>query len=145
MTNITSRYRKKSIVLYILSWLLCFGLATTFIAIALGKYTNPDPNTLIELEKKVGSVAYEYIDKLKTIAITGLISLLPMMILSIVVKDKIRPTLWMLNIILSNLLINGYMMYVVFGCWVLDNYIITPLAKSYHNKYVINKEIDKRG
>lgn len=50
----------------------------------------------------------------------------------------------MINIILSAYLFEDYIMYIIFGIWIIDNYLITPLAAHYRTKYSINREIDKR-
>ena len=85
------------------------------------------------MEEKFGTIIYGF----------GL-SLIPMLVLAIVVKDKIRPTVWMIDIILANYLFGSWMMYIVFAIWVIDQYVIAPLGKHYRQLYTINKEIDRR-
>lgn len=141
----TKDYKKQALILYILSWVLCFGLLCLLISIGYVKYISNDSNATVEFERKFGSIAADYVNRLKTIVITSFVGLLPMVILSIIVKDKIKPTIWMLNIILSNLLVDSWLMYLIFIIWLIDNYIIRPLAKKRQLQYQINKEIDKRG
>lgn len=141
----TKNYKKQAIILYIISWILCFGLLCLFISIGYSRYVANAGDTMVDFEQKFGSLAAEYVGRLKTIVITAFIGLLPMLILSIIVKDKIKPTVWMLDIILANLLVDSWLMYVVFGIWLVDNYILRPLAKKRQVQYQINKEIDKRG
>ena len=85
------------------------------------------------LKEKLGTVIYGI----------GL-SLIPMIVLAILVKDKIRPTVWMIDIILANYLFGSTVMYITFAIWLISEYIIGPLAKHYRELYVINKEIDRR-
>ena len=59
-------------------------------------------------------------------------------------KDKIRPVCWMVDVIMANIVFGGIAIYIIFAIWLIDEYIISPLARGFHNKYVINKEIDKR-
>lgn len=144
MSNITSKYKKKAILLTILSWILCFGTAIVFLIIAINKYTGNETQVMVELSGKFGARAQEVLDKTKTIIMTSLISMIPMIILSVIVKDKIRPLVWMINIILSNILLGSVAMYIVFSVWFIDEYILRLIAKKALAKYVINKEIDKR-
>lgn len=141
----TRQYRKQALILYIISWILCFGLLCLFIAIGYSRYVANAGDTMADFEQKFGSIAADYVGRLKTIVITAFVGLLPMLILSIIVKDKIKPTVWMLDIILANLLVDSWLMIVVFGIWLVDNYVLRPLAKKRQVQYQINKEIDKRG
>ena len=144
MTEITTSYRKKYRIVKSLNWLLCYGLAVFMIVFAIASYSTPDSKLMEDLTVKFGTVPMGYVEKLKSIAISAAASVIPMIILSITVKDKIRPLIWMINIILSNILIGEIMMYIVFATWFFSEYILIPLGNSLENKYVINKEIDKR-
>lgn len=129
MTKYTKNCRNKSIIFTLISWLLCFGIAITFIVITLSK---PKGETT-EISQKAMSL------------VTAIgVSLLPMIILAIVAKDKIRPTVWMIDVIMANILFNSTVMYVIFAVWLVDEYVISALAKRYRSKYLINQEIDKR-
>lgn len=141
----TKKLKKISLLLYVVSWLLCFGLFVIFVNVGVNRYMTNDGSTMVEFEERFGSLATEYVNKLKTITITALVGLIPMAVLSILVKDKFKPTIWMLNIILSNILVDSWAMYVVFVLWLIDNYVLLPLAKKYQLRYQINKEIDARG
>lgn len=125
----TKKLRKLDIIFNILSYILCFGLMAVYIIICVSRGGNGDTT----MKEKLGTVIYG----------VG-ISMIPMIILLIIVGHKIKPTCWMVCVILANYLFGSVMMYVTFGVWFIDEYIITPLAKSSHNKYIINKEIDKR-
>ena len=144
MTETTISYRKKYRIAKCLNWLLCYGLAVFMIVFAIASYSTPDSKLMEELTVKFGTVPMGYVEKMKSIAISAAASVIPMIILSITVKDKIRPLIWMINIILSNILIGEIMMYIVFATWFFSEYILIPLVNSLENKYVINKEIDKR-
>lgn len=65
-------------------------------------------------------------------------------VLYIFVTKKIKTMGWMASVILASYFIGDMAMYIVFGIWILDEYLLTPLQKSIHNKYTINKEIDLR-
>ena len=127
----TKQIRNKTILFKILEWVLCYGLLLTYVIIFLvGKEPTEDGLTF---EEKFGTV------------ITTLgISLLPMIVLSIIVKDKIRPCVWMINIIASNYLLGNAAMYTTFAIWLIDTYGIANLARLYAHRYIINKELDKR-
>lgn len=126
----TKNCKKLGILFTALSWALCFGICITFVIIALARPQKEQT----ELQKQAISLA-----------ITVGVSLIPMIVLAFIAKDKIRPTVWMANIIMANVLFSSTVMYIIFFVWIIDEYIITALGKSYRSKYVINKEIDRRG
>lgn len=129
LTARTKKCKKLGVLFHFISWFLCFGTALTFVIIGISRGWGSG-NT--DIKSTVGTVVY------------GIgVSLIPMAILAIVVKDRIRPTVWMIDIILANYLFDSWLMYIVFAAWLIDQYIIAPLAKSYINKYTINKEIDR--
>lgn len=125
----TKKFKKLDIIFHVLSWALCFGTAAFLILLKICGTEEGTP-----LKETIGSVLYGW-----------LVSNIPLVALSIIVKDKIRPVCWMVDVIMSNIVFGGIAIYIVFGLWVVDEYVISPLAKSFHNKYVINKEIDRRG
>lgn len=72
---------------------MCFGLAVAFIISYLAVNGAGSGEDSATMQEKFGTIVY------------GLgLSLIPMIVLAIVVKDKIRPTIWMVDIILSNYL-----------------------------------------
>ena len=125
----TKKFKKLDIIFHILSWVLCFGTAAFLVLLKICGAEEGTP-----LKETIGSVLYGW-----------LVSNIPLVALSIIVKDKIRPVCWMVDVIMSNIVFGGIAIYIVFGIWLADEYIISPLARSFHNKYVINKEIDIRG
>ena len=125
--------KKVAVAMYVLNWVLCFGLAIALvIAFLITKDQAPteDQGTL---QQKLGTIIYGI----------GL-SLIPMVVLAIVVKDKIRPTVWMIDIILANYLFGEIAMYIVFAIWLVSEYVVGPVGKHYKSLYTINKEIDRR-
>lgn len=132
-TERTIKCKKLGILFTILSWLLCFGLAVGFVIAFVAMNGSGGGEDSATMEEKFGTIIYGF----------GL-SLIPMLVLAIVVKDKIRPTVWMIDIILANYLFGSWMMYIVFAIWVIDQYVIGPLGKHYRQLYTINKEIDRR-
>lgn len=132
-TERTIKCKRLGILFTVLSWLLCFGLAVAFIISFLAMNGNGSGEQSATMKEKFGTIIYGF----------GL-SLIPMFVLSIIVKDKIRPTVWMIDVILANYLFGSWLMYVVFAIWLIDQYVIGPLGKHYRQLYTINKEIDRR-
>ena len=128
-SNRTKSCKKLGIFFTVLNWILCFGLTIAFIICFVSGQEPSD----ITLKEKFGVVIYGI----------GL-SLIPMIVLAIIVKDKIRPTIWMVNIILANYLFGPTVMYSTFAVWLVSEYVIQPLANRYKLLYTVNKEIDKR-
>ena len=128
-TERTIKRKRLGIAFSITNWIMCFGLAIGLIVV-FASGIEPDNETLKE---KLGTIIYGI----------GL-SLIPLIVLAILVKDKIRPTVWMVDIILSNYLFGATIMYVTFAIWLVSEYVIGPLARHYRQLYVINKEIDRR-
>lgn len=127
-----TRKYKLARLLFILNWALCFGVAITLVSLCLAG-VQPDPNG-VSMKEKMGTVLYGF----------GM-SLIPVIVLAILVKDKIRPTVWMIDLILANYLYGSIGMYIVVGIWVIGEYIIAPLSKRFATLYLVNRELDKRG
>lgn len=132
-TERTIKCKRLGILFTALSWVLCFGLAVAFVIAFLAMNGSGNGEQSATMKEKFGTIIYGF----------GL-SLIPMLVLAIVVKDKIRPTVWMIDIILANYLFGSWMMYIVFAIWIIDQYVIGPLGKHYRQLYTINKEIDRR-
>lgn len=128
-TERTIRCKRLGVAFSVINWIMCFGLAVGLI-IVFASGIEPDDETLKE---KLGTIIYGI----------GL-SLIPIIVLAVLVKDKIRPTVWMIDIILSNYLFGSAIMYVTFAIWLVSEYVVGPLARHYRQLYVINKEIDRR-
>ena len=132
-TERTIKCKRLGILFTALSWVLCFGLAVAFVIAFLAMNGSGNGEQSETMKEKFGTIIYGF----------GL-SLIPMLVLSIIVKDKIRPTVWMIDVILANYLFGSWLMYVVFAIWLIDQYVIGPLGKHYRQLYTINKEIDRR-
>lgn len=132
-TERTIKCKRLGILFTGLSWVLCFGLAVAFVIAFLAMNGSGNGEQSATMKEKFGTIIYGF----------GL-SLIPMLVLSIIVKDKIRPTVWMIDVILANYLFGSWLMYVVFAIWLIDQYVIGPLGKHYRQLYTINKEIDRR-
>ena len=125
--------KKVAIAMYVLNWVLCFGLAIALVIAFLITKDQAPTEDQETLQQKLGTIIYGI----------GL-SLIPMVVLAIIVKDKIRPTVWMIDIILANYLFGEIAMYIVFAIWLLSEYVVGPVGKHYKSLYTINKEIDRR-
>ena len=132
-TERTIKCKRLGILFTALSWVLCFELAVAFVISFLAMNGSGSGEQSETMKEKFGTIIYGF----------GL-SLIPMLVLSIIVKDKIRPTVWMIDVILANYLFGSWLMYIVFVIWLIDQYIIGPLGKHYRQLYTINKEIDRR-
>lgn len=125
--------KKVALAMYILNWVLCFGLAIALVIAFLITKDQAPTEDQETLQEKLGTIIYGI----------GL-SLIPMVVLAIIVKDKIRPTVWMIDIILANYLFGEIAMYIVFAIWLVSEYVVGPVGKHYKSLYTINKEIDRR-
>lgn len=125
----TKKYKRRFITLAIVSWILCYGLAVALVGVSL--FTGEKSS--FNINDYVGPV----------ITSSG-ISILLIAILSFIVKDKLEPTVWMISVILAAVLYNITVVYVVFGIWAIDNYVLKQLCHKYKLKWQINKELDAR-
>lgn len=127
MSAQTKKY-KWGRLLYILNWILCFGTLAGFIISCMAGAKGDE-----SLKEKLGTVVYSF----------G-VSLIPMIVIAVLVKDKIRPCAWMVDIVLANYLYGSIGMYIVLGIWVIGEYVCVPLSKRFQVLYLSNREIDKR-
>ena len=132
-TKRTRDCKKVAIAMYVLNWVLCFGLTIALVVAFLITKEHAPSEMQETLQEKLGIIIYGI----------GL-SLIPMIVLAILVKDKIRPTVWMIDIILSNYLFGNIAMYCVFGIWLISEYVVGPVGRHFKSLYTINKEIDRR-
>lgn len=64
---------------------------------------------------------------------------------SLIIKIQLRSRLWLLLIGLFICLDYALVAIIVLACCqIVDELVLCPLKKKFHNKYVINKELDKR-
>lgn len=123
MSNVSRDLKKKTLIFHFLSILLTFLPINIWFCIALSKSTEVTRVTL------------------------GL-SLCIAMILTLantLLKFSIRSTVWILLIGIYACLKNITALLVIIAvCTVIDEFIVHPLYKHFKNRYIINKEIDKR-
>lgn len=97
-----------------------------------GKKTDGNGSSL-KITDIIGSAVYSFI-----------LTNIPLIVLSIVVKDKIKPLIWMMNVIMANVVFGSVAIYIIFAIWLAETYIITPLKDKYKRRWEINREIDLR-
>ena len=122
MSKITKRYKRLTRIFTILIysiWLIVLG-----VYIITGLVRGSDGG-----EDGVGK-------ELLKIFYPMCISWIVAIVLTIFVTQKIKT--------LASYLYGNIAMYITFGIWIIDEYILTPLAKKYKNLATINQEIDKR-
>lgn len=130
-TPYTKRCKTKSIICKVISYTLCFGAAAFMIiyGFATGVFGQGGP-----LKDKIGTIMYGF-----------LLSIIPLVALTIIAGRKVIPLVFMVDLVIANTLFSSLGLYTMLMLWIADTYIFTPLTKYYHNKYTINKEIDRRG
>lgn len=123
MSNVTKKYRIGYWICAVISWLLLFGPMLVFAG--YGFYQG-------DVHEKA------------TLGIAILIAVL-LTVISIVFKFHIRSTMFILILGVYFCIENILPIIVTISvCTILDEFVFTPLQKHFHNKLVINKEIDKR-
>ena len=130
-SNITKKYKTLASIFTILIysiWLIVLGF---YIISGLVRAGNAEPAE--GLGKELISLFYPLC-----------ISYIVAIILTIFVTQKIKTLGWMVAVVLASYLYGNLCMYITFGIWIIDEYILTPLQKHYKNLATINKEIDKR-
>lgn len=128
----TKKTKRIYIILTIISFLLLFGP----ILVALG---------IAVYHSFIAGVATISIAKVSIFS-TSVIIFGMLTIISIARKMVFKSSVWVLVVALHLLLTNIAWMVVTIGvCQIVDELIITPLRKYYKQRWVINKEMDKRG
>jgi len=72
------------------------------------------------------------------------ISLVIILILTIILKDKLRFIIYFASEVLALILFDKVGVYAVLSIWTIDEYVFLRLYKVNKDKYIINKEIDLR-
>lgn len=124
----TKKLKKKYKALTFLSWFSCFGITALLLIIMLAGKEDGTP-----LRVLLGEYVYTFI-----------IANIPLVLLSIMVKDKIKPVCWMMNVIMASIIFGSWAIYLVFLIWLIDTYILTYMKELYKDKYRIHKEIESR-
>lgn len=84
-------------------------------------------------------------EQLKALLVSTSITILIVSILTLLIKNKARHTLYMLAIIVNGILFKEIGMYSVLAVYALDEFVFTQLYLHFKRLKVINKEIDLRG
>lgn len=123
MTDITKSYRNK--------YRICKILSTLFTLLPIIIYT------------VIGFLSGTVGQKL-SLGICLVLALI-FVLINIIFKHRIRSTLWVMLIGIYVCIENIIPLLLIMAfTTALDEFILEPLVKSYKNKYIINKEIDKR-
>lgn len=95
-----------------LSWLLCFGTAALLATICIVRSNDCSES----LKSTLGTALW-----------TFLITNLPLVALAFIVKDKVKPVTWMINIVMGATVLPSARLgvYLVCAFWLIDTYIIT--------------------
>ena len=128
------KYKKTKFFLQALSWILCFGMCIVYIVIGFIRADNGEVSEQPEVNN--------LITELKTVAISAIVIFIPMIVLSIIAGHKFKPTVWMIDIILSNILCGNVMMYITFAVWIFDTYILAGLIETYKTKIIVRNELE---
>lgn len=131
MTQRTKSLKTWNTILIIL--ISALWLATLGFMIVYGFVLNSKPSEGDGVGKQIVEVLYP-----------SCVAYIVAIALYIFVTKKIKTMGWMAAVILASYFIGNTAMYIVFGLWILDEYILTPIQKRVREKYIINKEIDLR-
>ena len=124
----TKTYKKKLIITSLISWIFCFGTTATILIFMLAGKEDGE-----SLRERLGSYVYGFI-----------MTNIPLVVLALIVKDRIKPVCWTFNVIFGNITFGGVAIYIIFALWLFDTYILSYMKELYKDRYRINKEIDRR-
>ena len=133
-SEITKKYNKKYWTTFTISALLWFGICVFLVL--YGFITSWKNNDSAEANAVVDAIRATYSALLITLVV-GLV-------IFIFIKEKLRNTIWMSNLVLSVTLFGATGMWIILSVWAFDEFVLIPLKKYYREKTSINKEIDKR-
>lgn len=131
MSKITTKYRRVATLLTVLIYSIWLVVLGVYIITGLVRGTDGGED----------GVGKELLKIFYPMCITWIVAI----VLTIFVTQKIKTLGWMASVILASYLYGNIAMYITFGIWIVDEYVLTPLAKRYKTLAMINKEIDKRG
>lgn len=124
MTEVTKKYKKRAKWLQIISVAL---IVIPLLVYAVMGFVN-------------GSIGEKV-----TLGMTLIVCLI-FVLINAVFKYNIRSTIWIMLLGIQICLTNITSLLVIIALsTMMDEFVITPLAKKYKQKYIINNEIDKRG
>lgn len=127
--------KKRKFWLNVTNYLLCFGTAAFLVLLKIFGAEEGTP-----LEKTLGTVVYGFIT-----------AQFPLIAIAYIVGTRIKPVVWMVNVVMANIVFGGPAIYFILGIWLVDEYIITPIANNTKTAYIsskeyaINKELEKNG
>lgn len=125
--------KKRKFWLTLVNYLLCYGTA---VFLVLLKVFGAEKG--IPLKDILGPVVYGF-----------MVTQLPLIGITLAVGTKIKPVVWMVNVIMANIVFGGPAIYFILGIWLVDEYIVCPIANntkiSYisSKEYAVNKELEK--
>lgn len=125
-------------IFFIISNAMWIGTAVVLIFFALSKLGSKQAAEDAVVQTQIIS------DQLKTLLYSLSTTLIIGIIVSIIIKDKIRTFIWMVSVITAAILFNSKGMYCVLALWFVEEYIFHALYIKYKNLVQINKEIDLR-
>lgn len=128
----TKDCRKLSFIFWLFSTLCWVGVAIFAIVSAFSKVG------VSEQGMEILSAAFKA--KIISLSITIIIGL----ILSLLIKEKARVTVYMLALLCITIMYGEVAMYIVLAIWGIDEYVLYALYKRYKALILINKEIDRR-
>jgi len=132
MSDITIQYKKNRNLFFVLSLICWFGLCGFLIIYGLCVAFKPTTEV------------NETTEALKTLFMPLIVTYGIAIILVFFIREKIRNTVWIINIIISAAVLGVEFMYVAIALFALDEFVFRPLYNYNKNKYSINLEIDKR-
>lgn len=119
----TKKYKTLYLIFRIISMLVVFGPLVAYIIMAFNDGSATEKFTL-------GS----------TVVICIILT-----VINVVAKQNIRSTIWILVLGVYFCLDDIQPLLICIAtATIIDEFVLTPLYKSFKNKYTINKEIDKR-
>ena len=123
-SDITKKSKSLYIAFSIVSFLLTFGPLIYFICLGYA-------NSNLTQEKVALTVT--------------IVFALVLTIINVLFKYSIRSTIWLILLGIYICIDNIVPLLIMLAVGsILDEFLVTPLAKMFKNKYKINKEIDKR-
>lgn len=136
VSQTTKNYRKNRNITLAIDILLFMGTCAFLVIYGFtNKFVQSQETTPINPVIEAGVATYGAL----------LISLAIGCVVVFFIRNKARNTVWMINLVLAVYLFGTNGMWVILAIWAVDEFLIVNLCKSFQNKLVINKEIDKRG
>ena len=133
-SEVTKKYQKKYWTTFAISSILWLGTCLFLILYGF----------IVAWKGDASSESNAVVDAIRATYSALLISIIAAIAIFIFIKEKIRNTIWMANLVISVVLFGSTGMWVVLSLWALDEFLIVPLKNHSREKISVNKEIDKR-